>query len=192
MTNLIAEQESIPVWCENCNCQGYIFIDDPEQPCFVVCKTCEWETSQVWCPKCGMGGGFVKNISSRPKQWRCPDCKTQYQLPYAFYEERVMLIATEDLSLDQHNLVTEKQSVFRFTPTMLMSPRFIYFLFQISLLVVPLTWIPKVVEYFSIKVEGFAEAPVLLLGALWFTCWLGIMKITNKRFEEWQSQNNSK
>ena len=118
MTNLIAEQESIPIWCEDCNSQGYIFIDDPEQPCFVVCKTCGWETSQVWCPKCGMGGGFVEETEKRPLNWSCPTCKTRYRLPQEFYKESVALIVEKDLSPDIRKLISSRKSILNlFKPT---------------------------------------------------------------------------
>ena len=190
MTISVAEQEFIPVECENCDYEGYIFIDDAEQPYFVVCQTCGWETSYVWCPKCGMGGEFVEEISNRPKEWYCPDCDSEYQLPDGFYEEKVMLLATEDLSVDQRELVTARRPVFRFTPAIFTSPRFIYFLFQLALLIVPWILIAKVAEYL-LKVEEFVYAAVIVLGGLWFASWVGIMKITNQRFEEWQSQNHS-
>jgi hypothetical protein len=111
MTNLVVEQESIPIWCEDCNRQGYIFIDDPEQPCFVVCKTCGWETSQVWCPKCGMGGEFVEEINKHPTSWNCPNCDTEYQLPQEFYEESVALIAEKELPPHLRQLILSRKSL---------------------------------------------------------------------------------
>jgi hypothetical protein len=122
MTNSITEQEFIPIWCEDCNCQGYIFIDDPEKPCFVTCETCGWETSQVWCPKCGMGGGFVEEISKHPLSWDCPSCKTQHRLPRNFYKETVALIAEEELSPELRQLISARKSPLNllksmFTPT---------------------------------------------------------------------------
>jgi hypothetical protein len=105
-------QEFIPVWCENCNRQGVIFIEDAEEPCFVVCQTCGWETSQVWCPKCGMGGGFVEEIGKRPKNWNCPTCKTLYQLPQGFYKKSVELIADKDLPDDVRKQVLPNRDIF--------------------------------------------------------------------------------
>lgn len=86
-----------PIWCEVCNQQGYIFVDDAEGSYFVVCKTCGWETSNVWCPKCGMGGGFVRNIGKRPTAWSCPNCKTEYKIPNRFYEKPGTLYTEEVL-----------------------------------------------------------------------------------------------
>jgi hypothetical protein len=106
------EKEFIPIWCEKCNRQGGIFIDDPEKPCFVICKTCGWETSQVWCPECGMGGGFVEEISTRPMSWSCPECETVYQLPQGFYNKSVELIAEKDLPDDVRKKVLPNRDTF--------------------------------------------------------------------------------
>ena len=77
--------ESFPIWCDGCDQQGKIFVDNFDQPTFVVCNTCGFETSQVWCPKCKMGGEYVRNIETRPKSWVCIDCHTEYVLPKDFY-----------------------------------------------------------------------------------------------------------
>ena len=112
MKNILTEKEFIPIWCENCNRQGGIFIDDPEEPCFVICKTCGWETSQVWCPDCGMGGGFIEEIGKRPKSWNCPSCKASYQLPQGFYKKSVELIAVKDLRDDVRKKVLPNRDTF--------------------------------------------------------------------------------
>ena len=91
------EKGHFPIWCEDCDQQGYIFIDDFESPHFVVCKTCGWETSDVWCPTCGMGGEYIRNIAKRPASWNCPKCKTKYELPIGFYENPIMLFMEEVL-----------------------------------------------------------------------------------------------
>jgi len=96
MTSEFAK-DYLPIWCEDCDQQGFIFVDDPEGFFFAICKTCGWETSEVWCPKCGMGGGFVKNLKKRPPDWTCPNCKTKYQLANEFYEKPIRLFTEKEL-----------------------------------------------------------------------------------------------
>lgn len=93
------EKEHSPIWCENCDQQGWIFVDDLEGSHFVICKSCNWETSDVWCPKCGMGGGFVRNIDKRPSSWSCPDCRSAYQLANDFYDQPIYLFTETELPL---------------------------------------------------------------------------------------------
>src|SRR5512138_595429 len=105
------DKDHFPIWCEGCDRQGFVFDDNPEHSCFVICKTCGWETSDVWCPRCGMGGGFVKNIRKRPSHWVCPDCKTKYQLPDTFYQDPLHLFMVEDLPVTlQEQIRKEIQS----------------------------------------------------------------------------------
>jgi hypothetical protein len=85
--------ESFPIWCDGCNQQGKIFVNNPDKPVFVICKNCGYETSQVWCPKCEIGGEFIEKISERPKEWSCPNCNSQYMLPSDFYIKPVELSA---------------------------------------------------------------------------------------------------
>lgn len=92
------DKDYLPIWCEACDHQGFVFIDDISHPYFVTCNTCKRETSQVWCPKCEMGGEFVKNIGKRPSKWSCPDCKTKYELPDGFYEHPIKLFAQDELT----------------------------------------------------------------------------------------------
>ena len=90
-------KDYVPLWCEQCDKQGLVFVDDIEQPYFIVCKRCGWEASQVFCPKCVIGGEFVRHIEERPMVWTCPDCETEYRLPASFYDESVPLCLEEDL-----------------------------------------------------------------------------------------------
>jgi hypothetical protein len=94
------EKEELPIWCEGCDQQGFIFVDNGEKPAFVVCNRCGFEASQVWCPKCEMGGNFVRDIEDRPVFWDCPSCKRRYMLPDNFYEEPVPLYVKEDIPKD--------------------------------------------------------------------------------------------
>jgi hypothetical protein len=90
-------KDFLPIWCEQCNAQGYIFVDSIETPYFVTCKECGQETSEVFCPKCKMGGEYVKGIKDRPTSWICPGCSNEYSLPTTFYEHPVPLYLEEDL-----------------------------------------------------------------------------------------------
>jgi hypothetical protein len=94
----VSKSSELPIWCVQCDKQGFIFVDDAEQPYFVVCKRCGWETSEVFCPKCVIGGEFVEDVDKRPTSWRCPECGTEYNLPQSFYDEPVPLYLEEDLS----------------------------------------------------------------------------------------------
>jgi hypothetical protein len=62
----VSTSGELPIWCVQCDKQGFIFVDDAEQPYFVVCKRCGWETSEVFCPKCVIGGEFVEDVGKRP------------------------------------------------------------------------------------------------------------------------------
>jgi hypothetical protein len=91
----------LPIWCEGCNEQGYIFDKDViTEPFFVVCAHCQFETSSVWCPQCEMGGEFVENIKDRPNSWTCPTCKTQHTLPPGFYDSPKTLYLESSLPED--------------------------------------------------------------------------------------------
>jgi hypothetical protein len=94
------EKEELPIWCEGCDQQGFIFVDDMQKPTFVVCSRCGFEASQVWCPKCEMGGDFVSDIEDRPIYWVCTSCMKRYSLPDNFYEEPVPLYVRENIPKD--------------------------------------------------------------------------------------------
>jgi hypothetical protein len=95
------EKDFQPIYCEKCEQQGFIFADDMNAPLFVVCSRCGWETSQVWCPKCGMGGDFInERVKDRPESWVCPDCKTEYTLPKAFYQKPIHLYLEDELPVN--------------------------------------------------------------------------------------------
>ncbi|NOH12483.1 MAG: hypothetical protein HND51_12620 [Chloroflexi bacterium] len=79
-----------PVWCEGCNAQGEIEVDDPEGNYFVICEVCGTETAEVWCDE-GVGGQFVHNVEERPMEYDCEICKKTHRLPDDFYEKPVAL-----------------------------------------------------------------------------------------------------
>lgn len=94
----VFDQHYMPIWCEGCNEQGYIFDESVfEDAFFVVCPHCGRETSSVNCPKCEIGGEFVQNIEDRPDSWACPDCKTGYSLSNDFYRKPITLYLKSDL-----------------------------------------------------------------------------------------------
>ncbi len=105
------DKEYFPAWCEDCNSEGYVFVDNPESAYFVICKSCGWETSYVWCPKCGMGSAFVENLSERPFDWVCPNCKTKYPLPNEFYEKPINLYPEEELPAFVQEQIENDQKV---------------------------------------------------------------------------------
>ncbi len=137
------DKECIPAWCEDCNSEGYIFVDNPESAYFVICKGCGWKTSYAWCPKCGMGGAFVRNLGERPSDWVCPDCKTKYQLPNEFYEktinlyteERLPAVAREQMERDQK---AEQKKLLR--DFCLLAIWITVAMFPLALIFTPLPW----------------------------------------------------
>ena len=101
MNNDFKKEDFLPVYCEKCRQQGYIFSDNFDEPDFIVCSCCGSEMSQVWCPKCEMGGDFINELlKERPRSWVCSDCKTEYILPASFYEEPIHLYLEDELSPD--------------------------------------------------------------------------------------------
>ena len=84
-----------PVWCEGCNAQGEIEVDDPEGNYFVICEVCGAETAEVWCDD-GVGGQFVHNIHEHPYEYDCEICRKTHQLPADFYEKPVTLKLIEE------------------------------------------------------------------------------------------------
>lgn len=97
----IFDQPYVPIWCEGCDEQGYVFDKDVMTGAFfVVCPHCRYETSEVNCTKCGVGGEFVENIKERPHSWTCSTCKTEYSLPADFYEKPLALHLESDLPED--------------------------------------------------------------------------------------------
>jgi len=102
MNKDFGKKDFLPIWCEQCNVQGYIFVEDAEIPAFLICKKCGYEASQVWCPTCGMGGDFIKDIKKRPTFWYCSKCRTKYQLPSTFYDNPVTIHPESDLPEGSH------------------------------------------------------------------------------------------
>ncbi len=91
-------KEWLPIWCEICDRQGYIFIDDRNNSYYVICKGCGSEYSQVWCPECGMGGDYARDIDRHPSSWICLVCKNEYSLSPEFYKKPVSLYLEDMLS----------------------------------------------------------------------------------------------
>jgi len=94
------EKDFQPIYCEKYKQQGFIFVEDIDQPTFVVCDRCGYETSQFWYPKCEMGGCFVENIEKRPLSWIYSNCRTKYILPDSFYEKHLQLYLEKDLPVE--------------------------------------------------------------------------------------------
>jgi len=104
-------ESSLPIWCQKCDKQGFILVDDLECPYFVICERCGWETSQVFCPTCQMGGEFVREIEKRPTSWVCSDCDTRYELPVDFYKQPESICLETTSKLDSQFLYQEKLDV---------------------------------------------------------------------------------
>jgi hypothetical protein len=183
MSKPLAEQESIPIWCEGCNQQGYIFVDDPERPCFVVCQNCQSETSQVWCSKSGMGGAFVDNLVVRPHHWQCPDCATEYRLPKDFYEEPVALIPENQLQPDALEIIRSRKSniVKKLQLDYILTPHFRSCVLYLLLLFGPWVLLYMLLDYVSLGERSFNFAVVLLLGTAWILFCTAIMKRMNPK-----------
>ena len=78
-------------WCENCGEPGYYMLKPGHENDvhLVICMACQAESSFAWCENCGMGGDFIRNISERPSNWRCQECKTVYSIPSYVYDSPV-------------------------------------------------------------------------------------------------------
>jgi len=177
------DKDEFPIWCEGHHQQGYIFVDNPEGFYFVICDTCGWETSDVWCSKCGMGGGFVKNIEKRPSTWSCPNCKTRYELPDGFYENPVPLLievalpqsVRDRLKAEEQSRKLESQkniwkNLFLFIALMIWSVIFIaLMMLPIALVLTPLPW----------SLPGFIVT-LMIFPAWW---WLSLKLIKNIRIK---------
>jgi len=103
-------EDSLPVWCERCDKQGFVCVDDAEHSYFAICERCGWETSLVFCPKCMMGGEFVSGIDERPTSWVCPSCDIRYELPANFYNQPVPISWQSSGRLD-HLIYEEKLDI---------------------------------------------------------------------------------
>lgn len=97
MNSEFKDKEYLPIWCEKCDRQGFVFTDNFEGNLFVICKACGGQYSDVWCDSCEMGGDFIKNLSEHPKSWNCPDCKKEHFLPKDFYDSPNKLYMEEDI-----------------------------------------------------------------------------------------------
>ncbi len=75
----------LSLWCDGCRQDGFIYVNDTDDPIFVLCQNCQEETAQVWCSNCQMGGQLFDNVKERPNEWACSDCKSVYTLPDDFY-----------------------------------------------------------------------------------------------------------
>jgi len=97
MKNADLEKDFLPVYCEKCKQQGFIFLENMDEPAFIVCSRCGSEMSQVSCPNCKMGGDYVEKIGTRPTSWICSSCKIETILPTLFYEKPIHLYLREEL-----------------------------------------------------------------------------------------------
>lgn len=90
-------KDYLPIWCEQCDAQGYFFADDVLRPCLVICRRCNTYWLSVWCTKCEMGLALPRKSEERSLSWTCPDCKSEYSLPASVYDEPLTLYAADEL-----------------------------------------------------------------------------------------------
>jgi general stress protein CsbA len=91
------ENNFLSSWCDECDEQGFYFVENTEIPHWIVHKTCGWEALSAWCENCGMGCAFPINSRERPKKWKCSSCKETRDIPKELYEQSVDLHLETDL-----------------------------------------------------------------------------------------------
>ena len=141
------ENQHLPILCDNCGEQGFIFVDNIKQSYLIICHNCGGETSQVWCPKCGIGVAYGRDIDKHPSFWVCLNCDTNYELANTFYDNPVELYLEKELPLDAYQRI-EKASL----PNKSRSLKqtfygWILFLIIIALLVIPWGLMYKLLSY---------------------------------------------
>ena len=105
-------KEAQPVWCKNCDKQGWYFHDDPEAPVLLSCTGCGFEFSSVWCPWCRERNDIVEALPARPTSWTCSICGGIYPLPESFYTQPLPLYTEDTLPLGQRSqLIPEDRKV---------------------------------------------------------------------------------
>ncbi len=77
--------------CPKCFLEGYVLANSVKPVHFVICSNCGYEFSSVWCSKCKTKGNYVRNISKRPRLWKCRLCLANHRLPQDFYENSKIL-----------------------------------------------------------------------------------------------------
>ena len=185
-------KEYLPIWCEDCDQQGYIFIDNLDDPCFIICKACGWETSHVSCPKCQMGGEFVRNISERPSSWICPSCQTQYPISSAVYENPTRLYVEKELPFDIRQRIEKKR-----LSSGLSSPigKFYAYLFLgiiIATLLIPWWLIYKLVNYLPDSIKPMSMVLFFLLCLAWLFVWRYFVIAATPRINKWRLKMTAK
>jgi hypothetical protein len=171
------EKDYLPISCEHCDQLGFIFID---RSYFVICKTCDWKTSQVWCPKCQMGGEFV-NVIDRAFSWHCPRCNTQYELSSGFYERPVTLFTKEILPPTVlERIEKEFQSSNNFWRTLQTT---IVMLLAVAVLM-SVAMLPMLLVYTPLpwSIPGFLTT--LLIFAVWWWLIGRVLKLRRERLAE--------
>ena len=190
------KKDWIPIWCEPCNQQGYIFIDDPHRTYYVICKSCGSEYSQAWCSECEIGGDFVREIRNQPSSWVCSDCKKEYKISSLIYKNPVSLYL-EDMLSDEilDRIENSSQSRISLPPNKLI----IYFVLLLGIialviasLFLPFILVPKYIEKMNIN---FGESLTYIWFAVWLLIWLFPLnnvfyKHLMKYLNEWVFRNS--
>lgn len=152
-------------YCTRCKKEGFYHFADDTKSHLWICWNCGRESSVVWCEKCGMGGHYVRGISSRPKTWKCPKCKHKYDLPDDFYDNPLQPAKWEEISLSDKNKYFNMQKNFQIH---LLREGIVGF----SSLALSAIWMSGMMGIVSKSISHpLALFALLILG--WFGLWIG-------------------
>jgi hypothetical protein len=75
------EKHLIPYGRNNCNEEGWIFLESPHKTTFVICSHCRNELAYAYCPECEVVANFLAHCDERrPTSWTCLECNKEYML----------------------------------------------------------------------------------------------------------------
>jgi hypothetical protein len=86
------EYDCLPAWCEECDEQGFYFVEDAEALYWVVHQTC---------------GHEILSPDKKPKMWECSGCQKSRNVPEGLYEQSVDLHLESDLPSDVREHLSE-------------------------------------------------------------------------------------
>lgn len=87
--------------------QGTLIAKTEEpKPYLIECDVCHKKMVDVYCPKCGMGGltvpeasdfsmGKIDDLSKRPTNWQCNNCKNSWPIPPETYDIDPILVGSD-------------------------------------------------------------------------------------------------
>ncbi len=180
------EKEYLPIWCEDCDLQGYIFIDDLESSYFVTCNTCGWETSYVCCPKCQMGGEFVRNVSKRPVSWTCPSCKMKYTISSTMYENPIRLYVEKDLPTEIRRRIVSTSSSGELSSPVQKLYAHLFLIVTMAVLIIPWWLIYKLVNYLLASMMPIGMVLFFVTSLAWLFIWRHFLIVATPRINKWR------